>query len=625
MNNNKQHFYTCNHFFYEERKKRHISRKIVSCGIISQSALADMENGKICWKKVIGDILMQRIGITSNYFETFATAEELKRWRLREDIVSLVLEHPKDAQVKLNEYRTKYNKCEKIEEQFLLKLEVLLLLLDWKQQHFGNETLILDKAKQAASITIVGEYESKLDEYWLAPAELEAVLLVAIGYYINKAPSKAWNLQQAVWNYPQQHNWDHSMKVLILPQTALFRMRLLQNQGSTSEAYQTGKEILKLLQNTSSQRYVLPLLDNLISLSTSCTIDEKELFLLQQFRDMFSFIYQTYNKPQYRLWQTLCVHNTHEVGLTLKMLRKSSGISVDRLANETIALSISSRELQRIENGYHRPCQKHLSQLTKHYHRSDGWGTMLLDTHSTEVLCLKQKITNLLKAENWKSAEQLMEQFERSADMLSPRNRQALLLWKTIIQINQKKIDHKESIARLKEALQYTIPDIANKKMEWWVYQGEETMIMVQIALCHQYLENVKESKRLYECLKHSMELHMKQTQIPHMEYITVITGYTSILNDMQLYNESIELTNKGIQYILNDDCILHIEKLFYDIAWNKYELSNKQLSELDFYRNEAKKNFKICELLALYNKNETYLSNFLESRKEKYLCTTSS
>mgnify|MGYP006990134194 CR=1 FL=1 len=44
-----------------------------------------------------GDILMQRMGVYNEYFEVAASAEELKRWRAREDICLLFGEQPQNG------------------------------------------------------------------------------------------------------------------------------------------------------------------------------------------------------------------------------------------------------------------------------------------------------------------------------------------------------------------------------------------------------------------------------------------------------------------------------------------------------------------------------------------------
>ena len=104
---------------YREREKRQIPREKLAYGIMSRTALEKVEKGTLGWPKAAGDTLMQRMGICADYFETMSSAEELDRWRLREDICLLVPDSPREAREKLEEYREKYKKREPLEEQLL--------------------------------------------------------------------------------------------------------------------------------------------------------------------------------------------------------------------------------------------------------------------------------------------------------------------------------------------------------------------------------------------------------------------------------------------------------------------------------------------------------------------------
>ena len=113
-----------------ERRRRGISLEELSSGILSRTTLDKVEKGKAEWTKLVGDTLMLRMGISPDYFESMASGEELDRWRLREDICLLVPGSPREAMAKAEEYRQKYEKRESLEEQFLLKVEVILMLAE---------------------------------------------------------------------------------------------------------------------------------------------------------------------------------------------------------------------------------------------------------------------------------------------------------------------------------------------------------------------------------------------------------------------------------------------------------------------------------------------------------------
>ena len=62
---------------YNERKRRKIAQADLAYGILSRTALDKVEKGEAQWTKMIGDLLMQRMGILPDLFESLATGEEL--------------------------------------------------------------------------------------------------------------------------------------------------------------------------------------------------------------------------------------------------------------------------------------------------------------------------------------------------------------------------------------------------------------------------------------------------------------------------------------------------------------------------------------------------------------------
>ena len=170
----------CGKMLQEEREKRGISREELARGILSKTALGHMETGRIGWTKLPGDTLMHRMGVGTDYFEVVASAEELDRWRRREDICLLLPARPGEAVGKLREYRHAYGKREPLEEQFLCKAEALLALLDWRRDgEEADAARLSDMARRAVHCTVPEGWERGMEDLWLAPSELEAVLLEA--------------------------------------------------------------------------------------------------------------------------------------------------------------------------------------------------------------------------------------------------------------------------------------------------------------------------------------------------------------------------------------------------------------------------------------------------------------
>ena len=72
---------------------------------------------------------------------------------------------------------------------------------------------------------------------WLAPAELEAILLVSWSLGLLGETEKALFLFHQVWNYPKKKGWEDRMTQLLCPQAALVGMQLYQKLGEFQKAF----------------------------------------------------------------------------------------------------------------------------------------------------------------------------------------------------------------------------------------------------------------------------------------------------------------------------------------------------------------------------------------------------
>ena len=192
-----------------ERKKRGLTLEQLSSGIMSRTTLEKVEKGAAQWTKMEGDTLMLRMGIPPEYFESLASGEELERWRLREDICLLVPERPEEAAAVIGNYRERYKKRGSLEEQFLLKSEVILMLEQQKASAGEASAAILDVALQTVSCTVRDDWRQGLAPLCLSPGELEALLLVSAALFERGSRAEALQLWEEVWDYPEKHKYLH--------------------------------------------------------------------------------------------------------------------------------------------------------------------------------------------------------------------------------------------------------------------------------------------------------------------------------------------------------------------------------------------------------------------------------
>lgn len=611
-----------------ERRKRGISLEELSSGILSRTTLDRVEKGKAEWTKLMGDTLMLRMGISPDYFESMASGEELDRWRLREDICLLVPVSPGEAMAKLEEYRQKYEKREPLEEQFLLKVEVILLLAEdmgkrreeGKYDGLGADSraeAVLDTARQAVSCTVRGDWEENLGSLWLAPGELEAILLVGAALSVCGRKEEAWALWQSVWSYPQKRRWKERTAVLILPQTAILGMEL-SKAGERGRMYEPCREALELLRRTCCHCYVLPLLDNLCEMEAVEPGEKEYQEQAREFREMFRELYEWFDYPGYRIWQGISVDNTREAGLTLRMLRKFYGKSREAAVYDGTEKVISPRQLEKIERGIHKPSYENYSRLTRQYGKYMEWNMPLLEKASADELELRQRISTLIEFRDWERAQWEIERLRSTVNPKYPRVRQELLFFDALLKWEREGASA-ECLDMMREALRYTVPDFEGKDMKWWVFQREEMMIAGDIGGLYRELGNLEESKKWFEAVIFSADQSSVRTGICHYGYDMLTENYDNLLGDMRYFDQAIGMSEGTIRNVLVLSRINGLQRMFYHIAWNAFEAAADEPEEYEFFRHKWRKAFQISETMSnfLY---DIHMTSFMNERKTKYL-----
>lgn len=612
----------------EERKKRMLSQEELASGILSRAALGNMEAGKMGWRKLVGDTLLQRMGVPPEYFEMVASSDELDRWRLREDICLLVPDRPQEAGIKIAKYRQKYSRREPLEEQFLRKVELILRLAKIEREvqeraFAGNHPdgdRLLAMAEDAVSCTVTGDWKGNLGRLWLAPSELEAILLVGAASAVCGRMEEAGKLWREVWNYPEAHQWKGRMAVMILPQVALLGMWLALCEKDYGQAFVLGREAVELLRRNSCHCYLLQLLEMMARIPEQAMREEEREYLGQMeiFRDAFGRIYSRFGCPGHRIWQGISVENTREAGLVLKMLRKFTGKSRAKAVYDGEEMVVTERQLEKIEKGVHKPSYENYQRLARQYGKGGGWRAAMLETDSAEVLELRQQIATLVGRCEWEKVEREMEQLRGKVDINFPRVKQEFLFLEALL-VQEKTGDLRKSLDMLLEALYITVPDMEGKDRKWWVFQREEIIIAVNIASSYQELGEMEKAGKWYGMLCFSLNQQRGRTGIGLIGYSIWRDSYDNYLGELKQFEEAVKISEEAVCDHLKQPQFGPLARAYYRIAWNLYEIASENPLENELLRGQWKNSFQISEAIAYFSYNG-YLQKFLKDRQRKYL-----
>lgn len=595
-----------------------------------------MENGDIPWKKMIGDYLLQRLGVPTEYFEVMADARELNGWRDREDICLVVFEQPQKAQQLLEVYQKKYRKKTPFEEQFLKKMQTILLMQAYKKS-FESKSVdveceksegenLVESARQTVLCTLPDGWEKKkLSKFLLAPCELESILLLANCLLLIGKTDEAMQMHKKVADYVKQAKFEPKVQILIYPQVAFLGMKLELYAGNEEKAFSYGMEALELLRHQYSQRYVVFVLEELLNVLECISVKGKEdqkykeeETEVTEFLKTFEELYRLFSHPKKRMWQSISVSNTHEIGLTLKMLRKAMGLSAAKVSAANPD-HLTARQIEKIEAGTHRPSGRNYEMLMQFYHKTGLEGQLLLETDSLEVLHQRQEIVDFIIREEWDNAWESFQSFKEKLDVNVPLNRQEMIFLDTDIQHTyHKKLTAQEYVKQMEKALYCTMPKIPMEKWNMWVFQREEAIVAGNIAGKFLNSGESKKAEELFSKLLQSFDMQMEHTRIPYRGYVVITTGLVNALGENKKYYQSIKQDERSINVLLNDT-IEDVDAFIYDICWSLYELVNEYPDKKEKYQNWWRELFPIAYKLAEFfcKKNDV---SFYEERKSKYL-----
>lgn len=598
--------------FTAYRKEKKIRTEKIVSGVISRRAFLDIEKGKSVLSRENWKFLMHRIGIVTDYFETVVSRKELKDWRCREDICLSVCEDCEKAKKLLEEYRNSHIKMSNIERQFCLKIEWLLS----RNEKSGEELYKL--SKDAVCCTVQEDWKENLSALYVGPEELEAMLLVVWSLLKKNELMDAFRLFDQIQRYPKIHNWEPRMREMICAQIALIGIKLYERMQKIDIAYKIGIESLELLRQQSSQRYVYPLLVELVRIGIMLEKEKsEELQQFQKFQKAFEIVYEENKIPYMRVWQCGSIENSYDVGMVLKRMRMAQEKTQEEVCIDEKGFSfLNVRQLSRIEKGENRPSTENFQFLTRKMGRELDWIMPMLETDSIEVLSMRQDIIYAIGMRQWKKAKNILEQLKtkiRAEDYKEPQIQQEIQFIEAMYELEANKITVSEAEKKYYEALSYTFELSWLSLEELPFIRSEEGIIISNIADIYHDMGNLKKSEELFEKLSSVYQKKQMLLKTNSSASAIILGQYSRLLGNIMNYKKALYIDSVNLQYELNDFNLIHIENLLYNQAWAYYEIDREQNNQ------KIQRKFWTAQRIAEFNRKEE-LINLLKMRENKYL-----
>ena len=598
--------------FTAYRKEKKIRTEKIVSGVISRRAFLDIEKGKSVLSRENWKFLMHRIGIVTDYFETVVSRKELKDWRCREDICLSVCEDCEKAKKLLEGYRNSHIKMSNIERQFCLKIEWLLS----RDEKSGEELYKL--SEDAVCCTVQEDWKENLSALYVGPEELEAMLLVVWSLLKKNELMDAFRLFDQIQRYPKIHNWESRMREMICAQIALIGIKLYERMKKIDIAYKIGIESLELLRQQSSQRYVYPLLVELVRIGIMLEKEKsEELQQFLKFQKAFAILYEENKIPYMRVWQCGSIENSYDVGMVLKRMRMAQEKTQEEVCIDENGFSfLNVRQLSRIEKGENRPSTENFQFLTRNMGRELDWIMPMLETDSIEVLSMRQDIIYSIGMRQWKKAKNILEQLKtkiRAEDYKEPQIQQEIQFIEAMYELEANKITVSEAEKKYYEALSYTFELSWLSLEELPFIRSEEGIIISNIADIYHDMGNLKKSEELFEKLSSVYQKKQMLLKTNSSASAIILGQYSRLLGNIMNYKKALYIDSVNLQYELNDFNLIHIENLLYNQAWAYYEIDREQNNQ------KIQRKFWTAQRIAEFNRKEE-LINLLKMRENKYL-----
>lgn len=355
--------------FAEQRQKHGLSERTLIDGIMSIGTFGDIKKGKIQISHDAWNLLMHRMGLSTDNFKIFVSHKETEDWKLRESICESVLCRPSEAEKLLSTYRRGRSSQKNIDKQFCLKAEWMISKNSVKAER------LLEIGINAVECTVKSDWKDSILKLLLAPEELEAILLVSLSFLKCEKFAEASRLFSQVLEYPKKHNWEEKLQIAILPQIAIVGIMINERIESYSEAINLGSSALEKIKESNSKRYAYFLFKEFISLTQrNDYFDQNEDFSskMKDYADDSSYSLTNDETENNRVWQIGSIENCYDTSTELKNKRVSLKLTrKEACLDENGNYYMHPRQLMRIEKGESKPSIDNFTFLMRKYNKKE--------------------------------------------------------------------------------------------------------------------------------------------------------------------------------------------------------------------------------------------------------------
>lgn len=527
-------------FLTKEREKQGISQERLCRGLCAVSALSRYENGERIPDRLLMNVLIQRLGKSSEQLTTMISCQEYAYFEWKRKVKEALKKQNISLAQELLQKKEALNGTVNaaLQEQFYRYIQGILK---------GTCADISD-LEEAIRLTHP-EFSGKIEEEDLFSIQELNLLLFYAKCKMQKEAEQGRELLEVLLQYIQEHITDIRAKNQIFPRAVSIYCQEVKGNQFSEKRYLLCKEALENNVKDQSFEYALSILEDLEK-DSRCLGKDADCY--QVWKNALKAVYQeTEIETTWMEWGIEIPENLFLIPEILLSARVEKGFSQEE-ASEGIC---TPETYSRIETGKRSPSLKNLEALENRLEIKQGYLIGEVWTNDFSVLELTQKLRMAVSNLDLEIWEECQKKLEEKLDLSKKINRQYVEGYRTCLEYQQGKISEAEWISQHKKTLSYTLAfEERMKAHRTGMRQGftdQEAVLLQQIALAEKIRGEKEKAVEIWELLlkdygrsRIRMENHFKEVML-------IWSNLANTLPDVGKTKEGIALADQGIRMVL--------------------------------------------------------------------------
>lgn len=599
------------------RESKRITQKELYYGVRKQGEIYKIEGGDQDVPKLLVDILLERMGLSTDMYGYVFSIKEYELFQCRADILEL-LESGKweEAGELCNEYEEKVLKKDKLEKQYIATIRLLISMEEGAEPEY-----LLKKAKEILFLSVPEFEPRKIREYFLSGMERMLVAMQAEALCkMEGREEEGMDLYYSLLHYIEEKCTDFLEKERQIPPVVLLMVEWLWKWERYHEMWICEKAIETLRNNMRLSllepimRYEMKAWEKGLRVpgDENPKMWEEGLKALKEIREEYH-VEEKYD-GEYKASTLLALMIRQNIrgqilGDTIRRMRQEKGVSVEELA-ENIC---EPENLRKIELGYVRPRQNTYSEIMKKLGQTEYAYHPLICSEDYRMYESCKEIKKYIYKVEYEKAQYELRKLEKGLDYKYKVNYQMILRFGGILKEKMKQINLDERLDYLKRALEITIP--SEVELKNWPLNREETTLWNNIASSLEKMGNREEAIFILQSIKECYEQNKIKNWDYKQEYMMILCNLSTFLGREKRYKEALKIIDCSIPLTIEWEQGNYLNLLLYNKVWN-----TEQITEKNKRNKEAIK--KICFSILKQNFSIAYVIHniFCKSCIEKHI-----